>query len=122
MLFPKIQRKSMFPSTCAHPPCMKSDVTNVSRTGTWCTRTTAGVPSVNVPTSTRSSPPGHRIVSSQGTNPYSAVTAVKPATRTGPRFERRTWVGAFCDHTKTARLATISAIVRIGRRRVGTLS
>ena len=112
----------MFPSTCSQLPCMKIEVMSVSATGTWWTRTTAGVPSVNVPTSTASSPLAQRIVSSHGTKPYSAVTAVNPFTGTGPRFDWRICVEAPCDQTKTARFTAMSAIVRTGRRRVGTLS
>src|SRR6478609_2282387 len=123
MLFPKIHRKSMLPSTCSQPPCMNIEVKRVSTTGTWCTRTNAGAPSrANRPTWTVSSPCGQRIVSSHGTKPYSAVTAVNPSTGTSPRLDESSCVGAACDQTKTARLATMSAMVRTGHRRVGTLS
>ena len=111
----------MFPSTCAHPPCMKIDVKSVRSTGTWWTRTTGRRPVLNADVD-RVVAGGHRMVSSHGTKPYSAVTAVKPSIRTGPRFDWSTWVGAFCDQMKTARLTAIRAIVRTGRRRVGTLS
>ncbi len=112
----------MLPTMCTQPPCMKIDASSVSQAECCATRTSATPP----PGLERSWRPGcaQRCVSSQGTNPHSAVTRSNPETARGiPVSYPGRWVaGREISNRNTTVQSAMIASVTIGTRLVPMLS